>query len=465
MTAGRLGGLHADEIIEQRLPPPNRLKMKRPGIALSTMPAIPSHRKWRWIEFTRAGRAFVAWRLYVRNPVPLPGFIPRDAPERVQHLLRVIYAAELRMLGNPGRLTRAVMVTGWAFTTAVTCVINFRRNLPILRRELPASSPLRHLRKLLVCAYRHNISPSEFYSLKLYLDRCYRQRHYYAPRWQVTTLINEALPDDEARRLNDKYHLWRLLTAAGIPTVPVLSLVDGRRWTGQDWAGLAAAGHDLVVKPARLSSGDGIEFFDTAGPQRWLHDGCTLSDAEVRQRIEALSDEHPFVIQARLENHPMLARYGSKGLATLRIVTAKTRARTAPECLMAVARIPGSKSRLANFHKRALACSIDLATGRLGPGASWSPAGENHRTHPETGVPLAGEVLPYWEESKAACLRAHALAPTLNTVGWDVVLTPEGPFVLEANLRWGARVLQIALRQPLYLSSFTDYYEQPGKPS
>lgn len=379
-------------------------------------------------------------------------------------MLRLVYAAELRSLGNPGCLTKSVMVVGWAITTGLACITHFRRQLPTIRRELPQAGVLNHFKKLLVCAYRHNIAPSEFYLLKLYFERCYRQRQYYATRWQVTTLINEALPNDESRLLNDKYHLWQLLTRAGIPTVPVLSLVNARRWTGEDWTSLTAARRDLVAKPARLSCGDGIEFFDTAGHDQWLNHGKTLSDTEARERIEALSEEHPFMIQARLENHPMLARYGSKGLATLRIVTGKTRAMTAPVCLMAVARIPGPNSRLANFMKRSLACSIDLETGRLGPGASWTPAAENYHAHPETGAPLAGEVLPFWEESKAACLRAHTLAPTLNTIGWDVVLTSDGPFILEANLRWGGRVLQIALREPLFLSAFADYYEPPATP-
>lgn len=439
--------------------------MNQSVLPLSTLPPIPSHTKWKWAEHTHWGRVFVSWRLYVRNPVPLPGFIPAAAPVKARRLLRTLYAAELEKLGNPGRLTRTFMVVCWAVITAGTCIINFRRHRSEIRCEMPSVDDLGHFQKLVVCAFRHNIAPGEFYQFKLYLDQSYRQRRYYLLRWQVTTLLGLALPANDFHRLNDKYQLWRNFTTAGIPTVPVLALVEGGNWIGGDWAEIAAQGNDLVIKPVRLSCGNGIEFLDFAGADRWHFDGRTLTGAEARERITRLSREHPFLIQPRLENIPLLARYGTRGLATIRIVTVKTRAMSAPTCLIAVLRIPNTTSRLANFHKQSLACPIDLDTGRLGPAAGSSPAAHDLAVHPTTGAPLAGEILPHWADCKACCLQAHQLAPTLNSVGWDVILTPAGPLVLEANLHWGARVLQIATQVPLLLTPFVDYYEGPAESS
>ncbi len=428
----------------------------------SPAPALPSHGKWKWVDRAPWGRQFISWRLYVRNPVRLPGFVPADASEKARRMLRSIYTAELKNLGRPGPLTQAVMVLGWAGITAGTCLINFLRHRPDIRRAFPGLGDFVHLRRLLVSAFLNNIAPGEFYQFKFYLDPLYARRRSYLLRWQLTTLLAEAMPTDGAVELKDKHHLWRTLSAAGIPTVPVRALVREGRWVEGSWEALAAEGGDLVIKPTRMSRGDGIEFLDALGGDRWLLAGQPATGAAVRTHIEKRSESHPMILQPLMRNHPALARYSAQGLINLRIVTMKNPRRPDPVCLVAALRIPSAHSRLAGLYQGSSITAIDVDTGILGCTAGAQPGQEQLQAPPGTSVPPAGEKLPHWEEYKALCLAGHRLVPSLNSIGWDVVLLEDGPRLLEANLLWGAHIVQMAGARPLLETRFAELYELPG---
>lgn len=438
------------------LPPP--VSTLTPAVSLPPLAPAAGSPKWRRLESTRWGRRFIAWRLYVRNPVALPGFIPANASAQGQRLWRTLYACELEKLGQPGPLTRAVMVLSWAVVTAGACCTNFLAQRPALRREIPGLSDFTVLRRLLVSAFFNNIAPGEFYQFKFYLDRLYPRRRRTLLRWQLTTLLGNAAPTDASANLKDKYYFWRTLSRAGIATVPVLACVSAGRWVEGDWAAASAAGTDLVLKPTNLSRGDGIEFLDTAGADRWRLDDRPVTGAEARAHIEQRSHAHPVLLQPRMKNHPMLARYSTEGLATLRIVTMKNDRHPEPVCLVAALRIPSSNSRLASLYKQALITAIDLDTGILGFTSGVQPDCEDLRVHPANGAPIAGERLPYWEQCKALCLAGHRQAPSLNSIGWDVILVHDGPRLLEANILWGAHIIQMSRAIPLLDSRFPELY-------
>lgn len=54
----------------------------------------------------------------------------------------------------------------------------------------------------------------------------------------------------------------------------------------------------------------------------------------------------------------------------------------------------------------------------------------------------AGETIPHFAKACALVKRAHALIPEVFSVGWDVVITPGGPLLLEGNDGWSPRALQ-----------------------
>ncbi len=406
-------------------------------------------------------RFYIPCRLFVRNPVPLPGYIPRGASPAARRVLAEVYAHELAEVGHPGRMGRVALVVVWAVVMARECVLKYRRQRPAIRRELPEVGDVVHLRRLFACAFFHNIAPDEFYRYKLYLDRFYRRRGEYMLFWQLIPMLLRAVPPDGADRLRDKHVFWRAATAAGLPTVPVWGFLRAGGWVEGSWDELVATGRDLVVKPTALGQGKGIDFLDRRG-EGWEMAGRRLSMAEARAWIEARSREHDRIIQPRIHNHPALARYGVDGLITLRLLTMRSRRADEPVLLAAALRMPHGKGRLANLHQDALVARIDLDTGRLGPAAGVAPANEDLAVHPVSGVPIEGEVVPHWMECKRICVAGHRMAPTLNSIGWDVVIDAEGPKLLEVNVTWGPHVLQIAGGEPLWATRFPELYERTG---
>ena len=64
-----------------------------------------------------------------------------------------------------------------------------------------------------------------------------------------------------------------------------------------------------------------------------------------------------------------------------------------------------------------------------------TPPGHTQCTHPDTGAAVAGETIPNMAECNALVRDAHKkLMPGVPLVGWDVAITTEGTFLLEANL-------------------------------
>jgi hypothetical protein len=398
-------------------------------------------------------------RVYIRNPVPLRRYLREELSPAASRLFALLHRHELHALGNPGRLRLARIGLVWALVMAVSCTRYFFRYRAHLRRELPRVRDLTHLRRLFACAFLDNIPPFEFYRFGFYLDRFHRHRRAYLLRWHLDPLLVRSIPED-SRWMSDKHRFWHAASAAGLPVVPVWAALSAGAWTEGDFETLSSRAADLVVKPSRLGRGDGILFADALAPDRWDVDGQSVSTHQLRDRLEAYSREHDLVIQPRVRNHPAFARYSSEGLATLRIVTFKTPETAEPVCLVAALRIPHGAARLANLHKSALVCSIDIATGRLSPASGADPSREDLLSHPITGAPLAGEIVPHWEECLRICRAGHLLAPALNSIGWDVIIDESGPKLLEANLRWGAHVLQISGGTPLLLTRLPELYRE-----
>jgi hypothetical protein len=95
-----------------------------------------------------------------------------------------------------------------------------------------------------------------------------------------------------------------------------------------------------------------------------------------------------------------------------------------------------------NWHAGGINVAVDVRTGVLGRGVLMDS--EDWLTvHTDSGEEFTGVQLPLWEEALDACRRAARLLPGPRWIGWDVVLTPDGPVILEANTQWDLAMSQI----------------------
>ncbi|MBN9174808.1 MAG: flagellar biosynthesis protein [Microbacterium sp.] len=73
-------------------------------------------------------------------------------------------------------------------------------------------------------------------------------------------------------------------------------------------------------------------------------------------------------------------------------------------------------------------------------GAGYDSHGHVHEVHPDSGFRIADFQLPMIEGVKDFVDRVARVVPQVQYVGWDIVVTPDGPVLVEGN--WGAGVYE-----------------------
>ena len=128
----------------------------------------------------------------------------------------------------------------------------------------------------------------------------------------------------------------------------------------------------------------------------------------------------------------------------------------------------------ADTDHKSICFTVDTDTGELGEGMSsehWYQVGwkglfkvaasafQTWTYHPESGVTVTGEVIPDLANILRQVESAHRLlVPDVPLVGWDVALTPAGPFLLEMNL--SCNFFNAAFDMDGYAEMLYEYFEQ-----
>ena len=213
---------------------------------------------------------------------------------------------------------------------------------------------------------------------------------------------------------------------------------------GRDWLDFTKAGEEdfarflqgreeIMVKPDAESGGKGVEK---------LRVGDYPSPQALYRKLKG---DNIGVVEDVIVQNQEMARLNPSCLNTLRIVTILNG--QGPHIVYAFVRIGNSDRPVDNLHSGGMFAPIDLDTGKISaPG--YDKNQRTFETHPLTGVKLVGFQIPYWEESKALCLKAATRVPQMRYIGWDVGLTDQGPLFVEGNNLPGYDILQMPPHTP-----------------
>ena len=245
--------------------------------------------------------------------------------------------------------------------------------------------------------------------------------------------------------VDDKLATHRHLAGRGVPMPRLLATHERRGPIGPLLAVLEKHPR-FVVKPARGARGDGVllvtgrdrhGFTTAAGAgltpaQLSLHLADVLNGAFSRGRLPDVA-----MIEALVDVDTAMVDWAFGGLPDCRIVLM----RGVP--LLAMLRLGTMASRgRGNLHAGAIAVGVDLASGRT------LHAVHRRRTvinHPDTGIALVGQVVPYWSRLVMMAARAAATVP-LALLGVDLLVDRDrGPVVLELNARPGLGIQEANL--------------------
>lgn len=245
---------------------------------------------------------------------------------------------------------------------------------------------------------------------------------------------------DRFALVDDKIATKECLAAHDVPHPVVLDICDAP-WRLRD-LGPRLRGHGaFAMKPARGAGGGGIVIvvgvrdgrFETAGGRALGWRELAAHAADVLAGVYSMAGrEDRVLVEAIVARDPVLGVLAYRGVPDVRVVLL----RGVP--LLAMLRLPTRRSDgRANLHLGGIGVGVDLASGRT----TTAICGRRRVvTHPDLGVPLAGTVVPDWDEALRTAVRA-ADAVGLGFVGVDLVIDAvRGPLVLELNARPGLAI-------------------------
>jgi hypothetical protein len=335
------------------------------------------------------------------------------------------------------RAQRAILYLFCSLAYPLLSALEVRRTLPLLRRTHPAAGLSAALR-MLGLALCGNVPPfaSAFYGFEDPARRFRWPQYLFWTDRDALKMLNR-LRGADPREVQDKALFAAICQQHNLPHATVLAEFRVGRPAGFN-PNHFEPGAELWVKPIDLQAGRGAECW-CATPNDWEStDGRHLSAPAFLEHLQA----RPCIVQRRLRNHPALDPITNGWLATLRIVVALRRDGTSALLGNSLGLPYGSSITCA----QALVCAVDWQQGVIiqtqDPGSLGQPASQAI-AHPDTGHTLHGSKVPFWQESLDLVQRAHRLAfPNFATLGWDVVITPDGPLLLETNSGWDDHHLQ-----------------------
>lgn len=271
---------------------------------------------------------------------------------------------------------------------------------------------------------------------------------------------------DKAALLNDKLAFHHMVSAHDPTLVPVALAVihrgavlpadaDGPTALDELRTGMVSLGR-TVVKPNHDGGGNDV-YLITHEDGTWSVNG-TATDWDgvvaVLLRIKAA------LVSAFVQQAPYAQAIYPGSTNTLRMLTLRGRD---GEVFLARAVHRFGSDRTApvdNWAQGGFSCLVDLDTGALGPGVTH-PSASSRRSydeHPDTSAAFTGTPVSSWHEVSDRVLALARRVP-LDYVGWDVVVTEQGPVLLEGNSNTGVGLLQVhgpLLADPRVRQFYTD---------
>jgi hypothetical protein len=316
---------------------------------------------------------------------------------------------------------------------------------------------LSQLAGMLRIAVSSNIAPVSYYRFRLFDPRNARRAHEYLQADELDALhvvLTSRLPSLEP--LDDKELFFKEGHDRGLPVVPIIASFDAEaspHWYRTD--SLPAC--DLILKPAHELCGRGVERWRwVPASSSWRNGDRTVDAAAFLGHCRDAGRIKKQVLQARVENHSALAPLAPGGLATLRVVTFK-RPSGQSGVIMSGLRMPTAGQCVDNFAAGGIGAAVDRR-GMLREGVAKDPSRGTFKRHPDSGAMIEGTQVPHYDEAIALALRAHAAFSWVPTVGWDIVITPDGPYLLEANPDWCYELAQIVPDMPLGATPYAEVF-------
>ena len=181
--------------------------------------------------------------------------------------------------------------------------------------------------------------------------------------------------------------------------------------------------HPLVLKPTNQCGGRGVRLLTATTP-----------DALRQQLVQTIHPSAgapaPALVEERILQDERLAQWNSDSVNTIRMNTFNLQGTVT--LFTAFIRTGRKGSFVDNGIQGGLFASIDTDTGLIITDG-YDERGHRFPSHPDSGIPYRGQLIPRWEELVSLSKEMALRLPGMTYIGWDMALTPAGWEPVEAN--------------------------------
>lgn len=297
-------------------------------------------------------------------------------------------------------------------------------------KKITKKSSLRIWLEIIHDSLTENISILEYFQFKFYMNRSREYKSQWAGTGYMYEFQKKQNPIKSRVVLDDKRLFKKKYSQFIKHKVYTIKEIQNNNKS-------IAALFDsdiIVLKQFNGKCGLGIEFvkaidFTKDGLVNYmLEKGHNLAESFVRQ-------------------HPLLNELSSSGVNTVRIFTQINKS-GGVDILGCRQRIT-LDSNVDNLAAGNIAAAINPNTGIIDRPGVYSGIKENESIHPVTGVVITGFKIPYWKECISLATEAALFDVRNKSIGWDIVVTAEGPGLIEGNHDWCKLLWQLPVEKGL----------------
>lgn len=179
--------------------------------------------------------------------------------------------------------------------------------------------------------------------------------------------------------------------------------------------------------------------------------------------ITSISLANDYIIEQTLVQHATLSKINPNSINTLRVVTFKIGEKVViPNCMF---RMGIGTSYLDNASSGGIFISYDLANNKLGSTAYqlFKNGAKSFTKHPVSDFVFENSSLPFNEEIKTLVTKAAIAFKDIESIGWDIAFTKDGPVIVEGNDSPHMVMMQISsqglLNCNIYKKVFKKYFK------
>lgn len=299
----------------------------------------------------------------------------------------------------------------------------------------------------------NKMEPYEYYKLKLYDPKItWDEKKKFMSYNQIYLVESYMNPRKEVAILN-KFNFSVYAKQFGIPTPEMIGLFNpGTGFTTKgkslktidDLKELFSNPDitDFVIKPTSSGESKGVLICNNLGENIIrVYNEKDYSIEELFNKLISTNFNNmkgmydTYLIEKKVKQHKFLDNYSTTCTQSMRIITFLTSSGDV-EIVASSLKIAKKGNFVDNLTILNLGAGIEKS-GILREALEFADTESGNyitwNNHPDTGYPIKGEKVPFFEESIILAKKAQSMIPFLRAIAWDITITDNGPVIFEGN--------------------------------